>query len=168
MSTKIKNFSLTIGTTAASNRMKRGGVVLVALLGIFLILFYFNDMGFFSSSKSELKYLLGDASSLLVDDAEIAAWQPDPNYKPSEYYVQRTMDRAGFLHLAEQLKLPVTPTTALKEATWTLPPEMDLPAWNAQAATPGAGLETQSSLGSAIIWLRWYEGTMYLVVVRAM
>jgi hypothetical protein len=66
---------------------------LIALLGLVLVgLLGLNDMGFFSSDKRDLRRLLGDAGAILIDDAEVTAWQPDPNHKPPAYY-PRDADR---------------------------------------------------------------------------
>ena len=122
---------------------------------------------FFSSNKQELKHLLADAGAVLIDEAEVVAWQPDPNYKPRAYYVVCPMDEKRYRQLAEQLSLTVTAASTLDEAIWMLPPDLHFPEWVAQEVTPEAGLESRGSLGSANIWLRWHAGKMFLVVQRA-
>lgn len=142
-------------------------LALIALLVIVLTgLISLHGMGFFSSNKRELKQLLGDAGGALIDEAEVVAWQPDPNYKPRAYYVLRPMDEKLFRQLATKLNMTAAPTSALDEAIWKLPPDLHLPDWGAQEVTPGSGLESRGSLDSFNIWMRWHGGKMFLVVLR--
>lgn len=141
---------------------------LIALLGLVVVgLLGLNDMGFFSNDKRDLRRLLGDAGAVLIDDAEVVAWQPDPDHKPRAYYVLRRLDEADFRRLTAQLSLTLAPNPALDEAIWKLPPDLDLPAWAAPSITPGAGLQAQAALGGGNAWLRWHAGTLFLVVRRA-
>ena len=125
------------------------------------------DMGFFSSDKRDLQRLLGDRGAALVEGAEIATWQPDPDHKPSTYYALRSLDEAGLRKLAAHLNMTVAPIPALEEAIWKLPPGVSLPGWAASAVAPGAGLQAQATLGSGNTWLRWHGGQLFVVVLRA-
>lgn len=141
---------------------------LIALLGLVLMgLLGLNGMGFFSSDERDLRMLLGDAGAVLIDDAEVCTWQPDPDHKPLAYYVLRRLDEADFRRLAAQLSLTLAPNPALDEAIWKLPPDLRLAAWAATSIAPGAGLQAQAALGGSNAWLRWHGGTLFLVVRRA-
>lgn len=126
-----------------------------------------NDMGFFSSDKQDLRRLLGDPGTALVEGAEVATWQPDPDHKPSTYYALRSMDESNMRKLAKSLGMTVAPIPALEEAIWKLPPEVRLPGWAAAAVAPGDGLQGQATFGSANAWMRWHGGQLFVVVLRA-
>ncbi|CAN5909629.1 hypothetical protein BH11PSE8_BH11PSE8_00630 [soil metagenome] len=152
----------------ARGRARVVPLALIALLGVVVIVLAgLNDMGFFSSDKRDLRQLLGDAGAVLIDDAKVAAWQPDPDHKPRAYYVVRSVDEAGFRRLAGQLSLAVAPNPAIEEAVWKLPAGVDLADWAADTMAPAAGLQAKGTLGSGNAWLRWQGGRLFVVVLRA-
>ena len=143
---------------------RRSVLWLMAILSIGTLLFLGQtQMNWFSSHERDLKGLLSPAGEALVDDGTLAAWQPDPNYKAQAYYLTRRIDEAGFQRLVQPTGLEAGPPPQVPEAVWELPPGVALKDWTAQDVPPGAGLQANGALGATIVWLKWYEGRMFLV-----
>lgn len=124
-----------------------------------------TDMGWMRSDHQDLRRLLGSPGDALVsDDSRIAAWTPDANYRPQGYYLLRALDEPGLRALAGQTGLSLSPSGAA-EAVWRLPAPLKLPGWAADQLAPGAGLQARGTLGGAAVWLRWYQGQAFLVVL---
>lgn len=149
--------------------MGRGALVaLMALLGVLWMAGAgLNDMGFFSSDKRDLQRLLGEPGAALVEGAEIATWQPDPDHKPRAYYALRSVDEAGLRRMAGPLGLTLEPIPAVELAVWKLPAGVALQGWAAAAMAPGSGLQAQGGVPGANLWLRWQGGRLFVVVMRA-
>lgn len=124
-----------------------------------------TDMGWMTSSKrDDLVRLLGAQGEALVGDAAIAAWVPDPNYKPRSYHLVRALDEAAFRRLAGQAGLAVAASPAVVEGVWRLPDGVTLPGWAAPDVPPGAGLQVHGPVGSTQLWWRWHQGQAFMVV----
>jgi hypothetical protein len=129
----------------------------VAYLGI-------RQMGFFSSTERDLRRLLGPGGEL-ADDARIAGHAPDPNYKARTFYLLRRLDEAAFRDLAQRVGLGVAPTPKTADAVWRLPEGVVLPGWSAADVPAGTGLQANGNVGSAAVWLRWHQGSAYIVAL---
>ncbi len=141
--------------------------LLALLVGVGWLAKGMYDMGFFSSNRQELQQLLGSAGQAIADDAQWAAWTPDPNHKPRGFYLVRVLDEDGFRRLASSTGLQVTLVPDLVEAVWSLPAGVDLAQWRAPAVPAGSGLQALGAVGGSNVWLRWHEGMLYGVVLRA-
>lgn len=139
-------------------------LILALVVGLGLYLGWMN-MTWFSSDMKDLERMLGPTGATLIEDSRLKAWQPDLNAKPQTYYLQRDLGEAAFRRLAGQAGLGVASVPAVAEAVWRLPPDLAFPGWAAAAVPPGAGLQAGGSVGEAAVWLRWYDGMAYLVVV---
>ena len=116
----------------------------------------------------ELQRLLGDAGAAIArDDMAIAAWTPDPDHKPQQYRLLRSVDEAGFRAMAQQAGLVVQATPQATEAIWRLPAGVALAGWAADTVPPGAGLQARGAVGETVTWLRWHQGRLFAVVVPA-
>lgn len=125
-----------------------------------------TDMSSTRTHQREIRRLLGGAGDdMVTDDTRLAAWLPDPNYKPQAYYLVRPLDEPALRALAQRRGLSLAPSAATTEAIWRLPAGLVLPGWAADAVPPGAGLQAQATLGSAAVWLRWHQGLAYIVVM---
>ncbi|MES2717004.1 MAG: hypothetical protein V4795_14640 [Pseudomonadota bacterium] len=125
-----------------------------------------NSMGWFDSSRKDLGRLLGEHAAVLLDDsARTAAWSPDSNFKPQNFYMLRDMDEATFRRAATRVGLPVGPAPAATDSVWRLPTGVTLPGWLADALPAGAGLQCSGTLGGAAVWMRWYQGHAYVVAL---
>lgn len=120
---------------------------------------------FGSGDRGRLRTLLGSDGALLVDDATVAAWQPDENYVPKRFHALRALDEATFRRLAAQVGLKVGPSPAAEEAIWRLPEGVTLAGWRAPDAPPAGALQASGQVGTAGVWLRWFDGTMYMVAL---
>jgi hypothetical protein len=118
----------------------------------------------FVGYERDLQRLLGPGSSAWLEHAQVAGWQPDPNFKPVTYFVRRRADEAIFRRLAGESKLAVRPSAAVPEAIWQLPADMAFPGWAADKVPAGAGLDVRGSIGDAMIFARWYADDLWLVV----
>ena len=78
-------------------------------------------------------------------------------------YLGRALSVAGFQRLVQPTGLEAGPPPQVPEAVWELPPGVALKDWTAQDVPPGAGLQANGALGATIVWLKWYEGRMFLV-----
>jgi hypothetical protein len=139
-------------------------------LAIFLALsatFYIgrSSMHWNNSHLQDLRRLLTSSGAILVEDADISAWEPDANYKPQAYYFLRAMDEASFARLAKQIGITAAPTPEVTEGIWRLPGGLGLQGWIAQDIPPGSGQQASGTVGAAAVWLRWYRGQMYGVVL---
>ena len=117
-----------------------------------------------ASDRRELEQLVG---APLAHDTQVTSWQPNPDLKPSAYYAVRKLDEAGFRRLAGAVGLTPTPSAGIAEAVWRLPVGVTLKGWAAPSVPAGAGLDARGSVGGANVWLRWHEGTVFLVALRA-
>jgi hypothetical protein len=117
-----------------------------------------------ASDRRELEQLVGTP---LTRDTELTSWQFSPDYKPTEYYGVRKLDEAGFRRLVSAVGLTPKASAGIAEAVWRLPAGVTLKGWAAPSVPAGAGLDARGTVGGAIVWLRWHEGTMFLVAHRA-
>ncbi len=125
-----------------------------------------TDMGWFRPHHQDLRRLLGSPGDALVsDEARIAAWAPDANYRPQAYYLLRAIDEPALQALARQTGLGLAPPGSGQEAVWRLPQGVALDGWAADALAPGAGLQARGTLGGAAVWLRWHQGQAFIVVL---
>lgn len=123
-----------------------------------------RSMGWFDSTRRDLQQLLGDSGAVWLDDsARLAAWSPDPNYKPQAYYLLRPMDEAAFRRAADLGGLAVVLAPPVEQAVWRLPAGVKLPGWQADSLPPGTGLQALGTLGSVAVAARWHQGHAYLV-----
>lgn len=137
--------------------------ILGAALAIFLV--GYMQMIWINQHEREIRHLLGPKGEGLLQDAQIVAWQPDLNYKPQAYYVVRSADEAGFRRLALQGNLPVIPSPEALEGVWQLPDGLQVRGWTPHNVPPRAGLQASGTIGAGAVWLRWYQGHMFLVVL---
>lgn len=148
--------------------MNRLWLKLASLICVFLLISAgLSEMGFFKSTKSELKRLLGEGGSDLIEDAEVVAWGLDPDHKPNAYYALRSIDEEGFRELVARNGFGVAPIPTFAEAIWTLPEGLKLSGWTAPSVLAGAGLQAQGAISDANVWLRWHEGLLFIVALRA-
>jgi hypothetical protein len=127
-----------------------------------------TEMSSTRSNLREIRRLLGSAGEAIAsDDASIAAWAPDANYKPQRYHLLRKMDEAAFRALAQQAGLAVQPSPEASEAIWRLPAGMALTGWTADKVPPGAALQASGGVGEAVAWMRWHQGQLFVVVLPA-
>ena len=144
---------------------------LIAAAAVAAVFALYPEVTNMSSSRShlrEVRRLLGRAGEAIApDDASIAAWAPDPNYKPQQYHLLRPMDEAAFRALAQQGGLTVSPTPEAKEAIWRLPAGVSLAGWAADTVPPGAGLQARGGVGETVTWMRWHQGQLFVVVLPA-
>lgn len=116
--------------------------------------------------ERDLQQLLGPGSSVWLEHAQVAGWQPDLNFKPVTYFVQRRVNEVTFRRLADESKLAVRTSAAAAEAIWQLPAGVVLSGWAADKVPAGAGLDARGSIGDAMLFARWYAGDLWLVVAR--
>ena len=144
---------------------------LVAAAVVAAVFAFYPKVTDMSSSRShlrEVRRLLGSAGTAIApDDTAIAAWAPDANYKPKQYRLLRPMDEAAFRALAQQAGLAVQPSPEASEAVWRLPAGVALAGWTADTVPPGAALQARGGVGEAVVWLRWYQGQLSIVVLPA-
>ena len=144
---------------------------LIAAAAVAAVFAFYPEVTDMSSSRShlrEVRRLLGSAGEAIApDDAVIAAWAPDANYKPKQYRLLRAMDEAAFRALAQQAGLTVTPTPEATEAIWRLPAGVSLTGWKADTVPPGAGLQARGGVGGTVTWMRWHQGELFVVVLPA-
>jgi hypothetical protein len=124
-----------------------------------------NTMGWFKSDRDDLKDLLGShAAALLGPDARLAAWAPDPDHKPVAYYLTLPLAEAALRAWAAAHQLTLQPTPAAAEGIWRLPAGVQLAGWHAPEVAAGAGWQARASLPRGGLWLRWQQGTAWVVV----
>jgi hypothetical protein len=144
---------------------------LIAAAAVAAVFALYPEVTNMSSSRThlrEVRRLLGRAGEAVAsDDASIAAWEPDPNYKPQQYHLVRKLDEASFRALAQQAGLAVQASPQASEAIWRLPAGVTLAGWAADAVPPGAALQARGGVGEAVLWLRWYQGQLFVVVLPA-
>lgn len=113
--------------------------------------------------QRRLRALLGEPGSLLLEDAELRVWQPDPDHAPQAYYLRRPLADADLPALAARLGLPLRPAPAAPDAIWQLPASLQWPDWQVQA---GAGAQqAQGQLGALGVWLRGQGGQLQAVLL---
>ena len=143
-------------------------IAAAAVAAVFAIYPEVTDMSSTRSHLREVRRLLGSAGEAIApDDAAIAAWSPDANYKPKQYRLLRAMDEAAFRALAQQAGLAVQATPEASEAIWRLPAGVTLAGWTADAVQPGAGLQARGGVGETVTWMRWHQGLVFVVVTPA-
>lgn len=103
-----------------------------------------------------------------MEDATVVAWVPDSNYKPQAYYLHRSLDETMFRHLAKQAGLSIVPSPDVVEAIWRLPVGLNFPGWTPEDIPPNAGIQTSGTVGTVAVWVRWYNGNMFLVALPSM
>jgi hypothetical protein len=144
---------------------------LIAAATVAAVFAFYPKVTDMSSSRShlrEVRRLLGRAGEAIApDDATIAAWAPDPNYKPQQYHLLRPLDEAAFRALAQQAGLAVQASPTASEAIWRLPAGVALPGWTADAVPPGAALQARGAVGETVTWMRWHQGQAFIVVMPA-
>ena len=143
-------------------------IAAAAVAAVFAIYPKVTDMSSSRSHLREVRRLLGSAGEAIApDDATIAAWAPDANYKPKQYRLLRPMDEAAFRALAQQAGLTVAASPEATEAIWRLPAGMALAGWTADKVPPGAGRQARGSIGETVTWMRWHQGQLFVVVTPA-
>jgi hypothetical protein len=143
-------------------------IAAAAVAAVFAFYPEVTDMGSSRSHLREVRRLLGSAGEAIApDDAAIAAWAPDPNYKPKQYRLLRPMDEAAFRALAKQAGLAVQPSPEAAEAIWRLPAGVTLAGWTADTVPPGAALQARGGVGDTVTWMRWHQGQLFVVVLPA-
>ena len=143
-------------------------IAAAAVAAVFAFYPEVTDMGSSRSHLREVRRLLGSAGEAIApDDAAIAAWAPDANYKPKQYRLLRPMDEAAFRALAQQAGLTVAASPEATEAIWRLPAGVALAGWSAGSVAPGAGLQAQGAVGETVTWMRWHQGKLFVVVLPA-
>jgi hypothetical protein len=144
--------------------MTRRALLGIALAAVAFIVYSGQSyMGWNSDHRSDLERLLGPTGAVVADGAAVAAWQPDPDYKPQGYYATRAVDEAGFRKLAGSVALKVGPTPQVVEGIWQLPPGLSVKDWAPSAVPPGMGLQASGTVGQAAVWMRWYRDKAYIV-----
>jgi hypothetical protein len=144
---------------------------LIAAAAVAAVFAFYPKVTDMSSSRShlrEVRRLLGSAGEAFApDDSSIAAWAPDPNYKPKRYHLLRQVDEAAFRALAQQASMAVQPSPEASEAVWRLPAGVALAGWTADTVPPGAALQARGGVGEAVVWMRWHQGQLFTVVLPA-
>ena len=144
--------------------IRRWSVVLALVAGFVGGGIIFGDA--FVSYERDLQQLLGPGSAAWLEHARVAGWQPDLNFKPLTYFLQRRVDEATFRRLAADSNLPVRASAIVPEAIWQLPADVAFGGWAADRVPAGAGLDARGPLGDAMVFARWYAGDLWLVVAR--
>lgn len=116
------------------------------------------------SQKREVARIVGARAAPWLEDAEITAWQPDPNWKPQAYFVVRPMSGAEFQSWADAAGLVVTPRPSAPSGVFVLPPEVRPPRWLERPEAGAADLDAQGTTERAAIWSRSLQGVAYTVI----
>jgi hypothetical protein len=117
----------------------------------------------FESQRKALAALLGGQAPGWLKDAELAAWEPDPDSKAQRWFASAPISREDFLAWAPGAGLKVLQGEKLPPSVWTLPDGVQVPHWTGAETSGTDTLEAKGLVPHATLWARWSGGRLYLV-----
>ena len=117
----------------------------------------------FDSQRKALAGLLGGEASGWLKDAEVAAWEPDPDSKAQRMFASASLTREAFLAWAVASGLSVLRGERLPSSVWSLPDGVQMAHWTDAASATSDMVEAKGLGPHATLWARWNAGRLYLV-----